>query len=433
MLIKRFILLLLALPTLSMAAPKIEHWTLANGARVYFVESHELPIVRAQFVFDAGSARDEAGKGGLALLANHLLDEGTATLDGEAVAQQLEAVGAELSSDVERDMAMMSLRSLSDSRRLGPAVEIMAALVRAPAFPMRAFERERQRLLVALAREEQSPASISMRAFYHAVYGGHPYAHSTNGDERSIKALQRADLIAFHRQHYVGNNAILVIVGDLSRAEAEKLAQKLAGELPAGERATGLDAPKAIRAARVHKAFPSTQTHILIGMPGMRRGDPDYFALYVGNYILGGGGLVSRLSNEVREKRGLAYSAYSYFYPLRVEGPFVLGLQTRNGMAATALGIAHETLRRFVDKGPGEDELVAAKKHLTGSYPLRLDNSGKIAGYLAMIAFYGLPLDYLDRFNAQIEAVTLEQIRDAFRRRIDPARLVVVTVGGARP
>ena len=167
-----------------------------------------------------------------------------------------------------------------------------------------------------------------------------------------------------------------------------------------------------------------------MGMPGMRRGDPDYFPLYVGNYILGGGGLVSRLSQEIREKRGLSYSVYSYFYPLRDKGPFVMGLQTRNDQRHQALKVMGETLNTYLGKGPSEAELEAAKKHITGGFALRLDSSGKIAGYLAVLGFYHLPLTYLDDFNKNIEAVTLEQVKDAFRRRIDPNRMVTVVVGG---
>ena len=178
--------------------------------------------------------------------------------------------------------------------------------------------------------------------------------------------------------------------------------------------------------------FPASQSHVYLGQPGVRRGDPDYFPLYVGNYILGGGGLVSRLSEEVREKNGLSYSVYSYFLPLRQPGPLTMGLQTKNTQRDKALQLMRQVLVDFIDKGPTEKELVAAKKNITGGFPLRLDSNGKIAENLAVISFYGLPLTYLDEFIPRVESVTVEQIRDAFRRRIDPQRMVTVMVGGAR-
>jgi len=176
-------------------------------------------------------------------------------------------------------------------------------------------------------------------------------------------------------------------------------------------------------------AHPSTQTHILLGQPGMKRGDPDYFALYVGNHILGGNGLVSRLSNEIREKRGLAYSTYSYFLPMRKDGPFQIGLQTRNDQAEEALKVVRETLNNFIENGPTDEELNASKKNITGGFPLRISSNQKILGYIGMIGFYDLPLDYLDTFNEKIQAVSADDIKDAFKRRVHPDTMVTVLVG----
>ncbi len=176
-------------------------------------------------------------------------------------------------------------------------------------------------------------------------------------------------------------------------------------------------------------AFPSSQTSVLAGQPGMRRGDPDYFPLYLGNHILGGSGLVSILMDEIREKRGLSYGVSSYFIPMARSGPFLLGLQTRNDQADQARSVMLETLKRFIAEGPTEAQLTSAKKNITGGFPLKIASNANIIQYLAVIGFYGLPLDYLDRFNARIEAVTAEQIRDAFARRVHPERLAIVTVG----
>ncbi len=414
----------------AVASPEIQHWKTSNGARVYFVAAPQLPMLDIRVVFDAGSARD--GKlPGLALMTNALLDAGAGDLDEEAIAERLEGLGAQLSSSALRDMAMVSLRSLSDVRYLDPAAAILARIIGEPRFPEEVFQRERKRLLVSLRAEQQSPGDIASKAFYRAIYGEHPYASPVNGTEESLQALRRSDLQRFHQRYYVAANAVVALVGDLTREEAEKLAEKLVAPLSTGTGAPSLPAVKPLAGA-VEKSLPhpSTQTHILLGQPGMTRTDPDYMALYVGNHILGGSGFGSRIMTEIREKRGLAYSAYSFFLPMRRKGPFQMGLQTRNETAAEAERLLREILVRFIEEGPTEKELIAAKKNITGSFPLRIDSNRDILEYIAMIGFYGLPLDYLETFNQRVEAVTGEAIRDAFRRRIDPQRLAAIRVGG---
>ncbi|MEA2094481.1 MAG: pitrilysin family protein, partial [Pseudomonadota bacterium] len=225
--------------------------------------------------------------------------------------------------------------------------------------------------------------------------------------------------------------AIVVIVGDTDRKGAERLASQVVGKLPAGEPAARTPVVPALTKPQEVRIFhPSAQTHVRLGEPGIRRGDPDYFTLYVGNHILGGGGLVSRLFEEVREKRGLSYSVNSYFSPMVQEGPYTFGLQTRNDQVGEALEVMRATLQTFHDEGPTEKELIAAKKNITGGFPLRIDSNSKIAEYLGMIGFYNLPLDYLDTFNDKVTAVTREQIREAYQRRVDPDNMVSIIVGG---
>ncbi len=424
-------LLLLAF-TNAEATPTIQHWKTSNGARVYFVAAPQLPMVDMRVVFDAGSARDGT-RPGLALMTNALLDAGAGELDEEAIAEQLEGLGAQMSSTALRDMAMVSLRSLSESRYLDPATEIMAQVLSHPRFPEAVFQRERKRLLIALEGERQSPGAVAEKAFYRAIYGDHPYASPVNGTEESLQALQRDHLRAFHARYYVAANAVVALVGDLTRPQAERLAEKLVAALPKGEAAPALPEVKPLAEAVDESiTHPSTQTHILVGQPGMSRTDPDYMALYVGNHILGGSGFGSRIMTEIREKRGLAYSAYSFFLPMRRKGPFQMGLQTRNETAAEAERLLRETLKRFIEEGPTEKELTAAKKNITGGFPLRIDSNRDILEYIAMIGFYGLPLDYLDTFNQRVEAVTIEAIQDAFRRRVHPQRLAAIRVGGGK-
>jgi zinc protease len=228
----------------------------------------------------------------------------------------------------------------------------------------------------------------------------------------------------------VARNAVVALVGAVSREQAEHIAEQVTAGLEAGEPVPPLPAVADPEAAQMQRLdFPSSQSHLLIGQPGMSRKDPDYFALYVGNHILGGNGLVSILSDEVREKRGLSYSVYSYFMPMRDRGPFIMGLQTQNSQAEEARQVLLQTLDRFMAQGPSAKELTAAKQNITGGFPLRISSNSKIVEYLAVIGFYDLPLDYLDRFNERVEAITAEQIRDAFTRRVHPQRFVTIVVG----
>lgn len=416
-------------PAAAQAAPAIQHWVTTNGARVYFVPAPELPIVDVRVVFDAGSAKD-GDKAGLATLTNGLLEEGAGRLDADEIAERFEGLGASFGNDAQRDMALVSLRSLTERSLLDPALDTLALVLSEPSFPADAFERERRRMLIGLRAEQESPDAIASKAFFKAMYRDHPYGSPTNGTEQSVTALKRDDIAAFYKRHYVGRNATVAIVGALDRKGAERLAQRVVGKLPAGTAAPAVPPVPPLAAAHdEHIDFPSEQTHILQGQPALTRLDPDYFPLYVGNHILGGSGLISRISEEVREKRGLSYSAYSYFIPMRAAGPFIAGLQTRNAEAEQALAVLRDTLRRFIEQGPSEAELVAAKKNITGGFPLRLDSNSKIVENLAVIGFYKLPLDYLDTFNRRVDAVTAAQIRDAFKRRIDPARMATVLVG----
>ena len=416
-------------PASTAQAPRIQHWTTPNGARVYFVETHELPMVDVRVVFAAGSARD-GGKAGLAALTAALLDQGAGGRSADAIAEALEGVGAVLGTESARDMAAVTLRTLSEPRLAEVAYGVLADVVARPDFRPADFARERARMEVALRVALQRPGELAARAFYRAVYGNHPYASPPGGTPESVRALTRADVVAFHRRWYVARNAVVAIVGDLDRAGAERLARRITAGLPAGEPAPPLPPVRPLERARtVRIGHPSTQAHVWMGQPGMRRGDPDYFALYVGNHVLGGSGLVSRLFKAVREERGLSYSVYSYFFPMAAEGPFVAALQTKAEQAEEALRVLRAEIGRFVREGPTEAELAAAKRNITGGFPLRIDSNRRIAEYVAMIGFYRLPLDWLERFNARVEAVTVERVREAFRRRLHPDRMVTVIVG----
>ncbi len=413
------------------AAPHIQTWESSNGTRVYFVAAPDLPIVDLRVVFDAGSARDDT-KPGLAQLTNELLARGAAGVTADRIASGFAEVGAQFSSSISRDMAWVSLRSLTEPKSLTPVVDLLRNVVQRPDFAPADFERERDRMLIAVRQSQESPDDIADRAFYAAVYGRHPYATPPDGTDEGLRAITREDVVAFHKRYYVARNAMIAIVGDLDRAGAERLAERVVKDLPQGTPAPALPSVEPLHEARtIHIPHPSTQTTVYIGQPGMARTDPDYFALYVGNHPLGGNGLVSELSKEIREKRGLSYSVYSYFLPLERKGPFEMGLQTRNQQTAEAVRLMQSTLQEYVKGGPTSEQLVAAKRNITGGFPLRIDSNANILEYLAVIGFYHLPLNYLDTFNARVEAVSAEQIRDAFQRRVHPDRMVTVTVGGS--
>jgi zinc protease len=334
-------------------------------------------------------------------------------------------------------MAFVSMRSLTREPALETALTTLTEVLARPSFPDPDLERVRQNTLTALRQAEQDPGTVAQKALYRAIYGTHPYAGDPLGTATGVKGLTRADLVRFHARYYAARNAVVAIIGALPQDQAEAIAARLTGDLPGGvgggEQAAPPPPVEPLTAGSVEAIdFTSSQTHVFMGQPGMRRGDPDYFPLYVGNHILGGSGLVSLLMEQVREKRGLSYSVYSYFLPMRVDGPFLMGLQTKNDQAEQASAVLLATLRRFIEEGPTEEELAAAKKNITGGFPLRIAGNAKVVEYLAMIGFYGLPLDYLDRFTAQVEAVNAEQIRDAFARRIYPDRLAVVNVGPVR-
>ena len=411
------------------AAPRIQSWETSRGAAVYYVHAPELPMVDIKIVFDAGSSRD-GDLAGLASLTNELLDQGAAGLDADAISGGFESLGAIYGVNVGLDSASVWLRSLTDEKLFSQALVNLQRVISKPDFPEAALERERARTLIRIQAKQQSPDSLAYDAYMTAAYAAHPYASPPVGTEATVKAIQREDIIDFYRGHYVAQNAIIVIVGALNRGRAEQVAEQLAAELASGRAAAPLPRVAAPQEARrVAIKYPSQQTHILLGQPGVRRGDPDYFPLYVGNHVLGGGGMTSRLFAEVRGKRGLSYSAYSYFSPMRFQGPFIAGLQTKTERAGEGLKVLQDNIRRFIDQGPTEAELAAAKRNITGSYPLRIDSNSKILDYVVMIAYHKLPLDYLETFNKKVEAVTRAQIRDAFQRRLTPDRFVTVMVG----
>lgn len=431
---KKFQILMLVIASLvafnANAAVKIQQWQTSTGAEVYFVENHDLPIVDLSVNFAAGSARDTPEKSGLAGITRYLMALGAAGMSDEVIANKMADIGAILGGDFDVDRAAFKLRTLSSAREQVQALAVFTQVLQKPDFPEAVLSREKARIISGLQESATQPESISSKAFMNAMYGKHPYRLDGSGEVESVSNIKREDLQNFYNTHYGAKGAVIAVIGDLSREQANTIAENISNGLPKSANISPIakvEYPAAPVEQRI--AHPASQSHILLGYPGIKRGDPDLFPLYVGNYILGGGGFVSRLTEEVREKRGLVYSVYSYFMPMAELGPFQIGLQTKKDQANAALKLVHETLDKFLKNGVTEKELIAAKANIVGGFPMRIDSNGKILEYLAVIGFYKLPLNYLDEYNKKVASVTTAQIKEAFNRRLKPENFVTVIVG----
>ena len=409
----------------------IQFWQTKTGTRVYFVENRDLPMLDVSIDFPAGSVFDTPEKSGTAAMTQRLLKLGAGGLAEDEIARRMADVGAQLGGRFDDDRAGMSLRTLTSGDELKQALDLFGRIVQQPEFPVAALDREKARTIGSIRDADTRPETILGRNFNMLVYGSHPYGMRGSGEAATVASLTRDDLVAFYRRYYTADQAVVAMIGNLSRADAEVLADSLTAGLPQSGVAAAIPEVSSLARAETRAIpHPASQSHIMIGMPGIKRDDPDYFPLFVGNYILGGGGFVSRIADQVREKRGLAYSAYSYFSPMKQRGTFVIGLQTRKDQAAEALAVVRATLRDFLAKGPTADELTKAKQNIVGGFPLRIDSNRKILDYLGVIGFYRLPLGYLDAFVPNVEKVTIADIRTAFARHVDPERTVTVVVGG---
>jgi zinc protease len=417
----------------SNAAVKIQQWQTSSGAEVYFVENHDLPIVDVSVNFAAGSARDTVEKSGVAGITRYLMALGAAGMTDEAIANKMADVGAILGGDFDADRAAFKLRTLSSAREQAQALDVFTKVLQQPDFPETVLTREKARIISGLQESATQPESISNKAFMSAMYGTHPYSLNESGEVDTVSKIKREDLQDFYNKHYAAKGSIIAVIGDLTREQANNIAENISNGMPKPTEASQVAAIPTVeypsKAIEQRVAHPASQSHILLGYPGIKRGDLDLFPLYVGNYILGGGGFVSRLTEEVREKRGLVYSVYSYFMPMSELGPFQIGLQTKKDQANAALKLVRETLDNFLKNGVTNAELKAAKANIIGGFPMRIDSNGKILDYLSMIGFYKLPLNYLDEYNKKVAGVTAAQIKDAFNRRLKPENFVTVIVG----
>ena len=423
------VVMMMAVTAQVQASQQIHSWTTAQGAKVLFVEYNMLPMVDVRIVFDAASSRDGALPG-VAMLTNGLLAEGAAGMDAQELAERFESVGAQFDNGSLRDMAYVGVRTLTEDSYLNRAITTLADVLTRPEFPQAAFDRELARMKVSLEARQQSPSDIAEEAFFKALYGDHPYAQPSGGTRQSLEQITLQDIKAFYEQYYVASNAIIAMVGAVDREQAEKIVNRLMADLPAGNKPEPLaPVPDPGQAKTIKIDFPSKQSHIYVGQPGMKRDDEDFFKLYVANHPFGGNGFASRLVDVIREDRGLAYSVSSYFSPMRERGPFIISLQTRADQTDEALSLLKAELEKYVAQGPEKDELENSISNITGSYPLSLDSNSKLLGSLAMMAFYDLPEDYLDTYIANVRKVDRGDVKEVLKSRIDIDKLVTVIVG----
>lgn len=404
-------------------------WHTKNGAQVIFYQAMEVPMLDISVAFAAGSAYD-GEKFGLSALTTSLLNEGSNGLDSSAIAEKLAETGAQFESASSQEMLVLNLKTLTKPDALKTASDTFATMINHPDFPEDAFNREKNQQLMGIAQALESPDSVANQTFYQVLYQKHPYGHPIIGTRESVTQLKVDDVRSFYHDYFVAHNAIIVLVGAIDTTTAEQLAERVVQDLPQGQAAAKIpEATPLSEEMDIEVKFPSSQTVLRLGQLGITHHDSHYFPLMVGNYILGGGSLVSRLSHELREKRGLTYGIASQFLPMPGKGPFLINLSTKNNQTKTAIEVTRESIASFIKTGPDEHELVAAKQYLTGSFPLSLASNRSIADILLKMAFYHLPEDYLRTYVSRINAVKADEIKLAFQELVKPNKLLQVTVG----
>ncbi len=418
----------------------IEHWTQSSGAQVWLVNSPSIPMVDVQINFDAGSRRDPVAQVGLASAAAMMVSKGVKAdgkqpaLDENAVGEAWADLGASFDAGVNNDALTYSLRSLTDAALLGKAADLAARQIAQPAYNATVWRRERERWNASIKEGNTRPPVVAARAFSKAVFGTHPYGQRAT--EATLAQINPAAMQQYLARSVDACRAKVTLVGALDKAQADALVKRLLAKMPATPAAQCAVLPTVPAVAPLAKAdevqipFDSAQAQVLIGQPGIRRADPDFLAIMLGNHILGGGGFTSRLMEEVREKRGLVYGVYSTFNPGLDAGAFQIGLQTRPDQAAEALKVTREVVTKYIAEGPTEQELRAAKDNLIGGFALRVDSNSKLLGNITNIAWNGLALDYLDHWTEKVEALSKEDVRQAMARMVQPEKMVTVVLGG---
>ncbi len=409
-------------------AIEIKEVTSPGGIKAWLVESKSIPLIAMDFSFEGGSTSDPVGKEGTAHFITGMMDEGAGDLDSAAFQALRDELAVRISFDSGMDQFEGSLQTLSQNRV--QAFDLLKKVLTAPHFETLAMERVRQQFLLSASNDEQEPETIASRAWMRLAFGDQLYARQSNGTPASIAAITPDDLRAMHKLLFSRKGLKIVVVGDIDAATLAPALDEIFGALPDTE------PPKAVSSVRVAKGpvvkivdrnIP--QSIIIFGSEGILRNDPDFIPAFVMSQVLGGSGYASRLMREVREKRGLTYGIGFSLSPLDHAGLYVGSLGTRNEKAGEALAVVKETLKKLADEGPTQAELDDVKTFLTGSYALRFDTNGKIASQLLGILQEDLGIDYINKRNAMVEAITLNQVKAQARRLLDSERLIVTVVG----
>ncbi len=419
--------LLTAAATSLAAGPAVTRTQLDNGLRLVLSEQPAVPIVAIDCLVDGGARVDPVELPGLAALTGALLEEGTKGRSGQDISKQIDSLGGSFSTGTASDWVNVGASVLSRDFETG--FDLVARSLREPTFPEEAVERLRADTLGELQASEEHPGYLASRGFRKALFGSSPYGHPAHGNEASVKAIKRSEIIEFHQNWIVPERTICAIVGDVKPNRMEEVARKKLGSWKRGQPLPEPAPAKAPPARDVLIDMPTTQANIVIGQIGVDRKNPDFFAIRLMNHILGGGGFQSRLVDTVRDENGLAYSVHSGFGSNRLPGAFQVVLQTKVESASAAIDLVRAEIAKIHEDGVTQDELEAAQDYLTGNFPLSLDSTSKLTGFLAQVEYFGLGNDYIETYGDRIRAVSTKDVGAAANKYLEPNALVQIVVG----
>jgi zinc protease len=415
------------LPPLSDARLAPRKAVMQNGLTVVTSEQKALPMVTLSLLIEAGSRFEPEGREGLANIAARLLTYGTKSRTALQISEELDFLGATLSTACGEEAASVSMTLLK--KDLDAGLQLLAEILSASTFPAEEIDRQKQSVIASIRGKEEDPGYVAHLKFIATLFPKSPYGRPVEGTAESVKRVDRAGLMDFYQRYYRPNHAILTVVGDVSHQVAIDRLDKAFRPWEKGGAPVApapRPAPGAATVVKINKDL--TQANIILGHEGVPRAHPDYYAIQVMNYILGGGGFSSRLMESIRNQRGLAYSVYSAFEPEKYAGSFQVAMQTKNESAGEAIQVALDEIRKLRGQGVTEEELKAAKDYLIGSFPLRLDTNRKVAAFLSQIEFFSLGLDYPERYPGIIRAVTRQDVLRVAQRYLQPEKLIIVVV-----
>jgi len=422
-------LAMLASPPLSRSAHAMNIQTIKSpgGINAWLVEEHSVPLIALRFGFDGGNSQDPAGKDGVANFITAMMDEGAGDLTSSEFQERMEDIAMRMSYDDAKDAFYGSFETLTVNR--DKAIDLLKLAVQQPRFDAEAVERIRQQLLANLAYADKDPEKVAGREWFATAFAGHPYARPSNGTVETVSKITREDLAAFHKRNFAKSNLKVVVVGDIDAVALGKMLDDVFGGLPETADLTPVEKTMPVAAQQKIVEMNVPQSVAVFGLGAMARKDPDFMAAFVVNHILGGGGFSAKLMEEVREKRGLAYSVYSYLQPFQHTSILSGSVATKNESMAESLAIIRAELKKMADNGPSPDDLTAAKDYLTGSYALRFDTNSKIASQLLGLQIEGFGTDYVDQRNKIIEAITMDDVKRVAKRLLKADEMIVTVVG----